>query len=87
MLFNSITYLLFLVLVLTLYWNLKLRARIVLLFIASVAFYGFWRFEFLSLLLLSAINDYWFSILISIRHISPPRQILFLKDGSISWPA
>ena len=65
MIFNSVTYLIFLSIVTILFWVLSIRARLYLIFTASIAFYGFWKVEFVSLMLISAINDYWMSILIS----------------------
>jgi D-alanyl-lipoteichoic acid acyltransferase DltB (MBOAT superfamily) len=56
--FNSLTYLLFLALAVILYWLLPQRPRLGMLFIASLLFYGFWRVEYLPLMLISAINDY-----------------------------
>ncbi len=65
MIFNSVTYLLFLLIVTILYWSFNIRARLYLIFFASLSFYGFWKVEFVSLMLISAINDYWMSILIT----------------------
>ena len=59
MIFNSLTYLLLLVTVVTLYWVLPYRARLILIFSASLTFYGFWRIEFLPVLLLSIFVDWW----------------------------
>ena len=59
MLFNSITYLVFLAAVAGLYWALPQRPRLWLIFISSCIFYGFWRFEFVPLMLFSAMLDYW----------------------------
>ena len=64
MIFNSVTYILFLVFITTIYWVLNTRGRLYLIFFASLTFYGFWKVEFLSLILISSINDYWMSILI-----------------------
>jgi alginate O-acetyltransferase complex protein AlgI len=58
MIFNSVTYLAFLALVVPLYWLLPQRARLWLVFISSCVFYGFWRLEFIPLLLFSAAMDY-----------------------------
>lgn len=58
MIFNSITYLVFLPVVVLLYWILPYRSRLILIFGASLTFYGFWRVEFLPLLLLSVSVDY-----------------------------
>lgn len=58
MIFNSLTYLLLLVLVVGLYWILPYRARLLLIFTASLVFYGFWRVEFLWVMLVSVVVDY-----------------------------
>ena len=59
MIFNSITYIVFLIIVVVLYWNLPRKMRLWMLFIASLLFYGFWRVEFISILMLSTVTDYW----------------------------
>jgi len=58
MIFNSVTYLLFLAIVVALYWVLPNRARLWMLFTSSLVFYGFWRVEFLAVMLFSVIVDY-----------------------------
>jgi D-alanyl-lipoteichoic acid acyltransferase DltB (MBOAT superfamily) len=58
MIFNSLTYLIFLFLVVILYWILPFRPRLILVFVSSLIFYGFWRIEFLPVMLLSVIVDY-----------------------------
>ncbi len=58
MIFNSVTFLSFLIVVVFLYWVLKKNYRIWFIFLASLTFYGFWRWEFLSLVLISTIADY-----------------------------
>jgi alginate O-acetyltransferase complex protein AlgI len=62
MLFNSLTYLFFLVLVFSCYWVLPQKFRLLLILLASCVFYGFWRLEFLPLLLFSATLDYYLAI-------------------------
>ena len=62
MLFNSLTYLIFLLIVVILYWLLPLRSRLYLIFFSSLVFYGFWRIEFIALLLLSTFVDWFISI-------------------------
>jgi D-alanyl-lipoteichoic acid acyltransferase DltB (MBOAT superfamily) len=57
--FNSVTYLAFLVLVVSTFWLLPTRLRLWLIFLSSLTFYGFWRPEFVSLMLFSAGADYW----------------------------
>jgi alginate O-acetyltransferase complex protein AlgI len=61
MLFNSITYFLFLPCVLFIYWyilgnNYKLQN--ILIVVASYIFYGWWDWRFLGLIILSTIIDY-----------------------------
>ncbi len=58
MLFNTLTYLLFLPLVLALYHLVTGRARLWVVLVASLVFYGFWRIEFIPLMLFSAVIDY-----------------------------
>lgn len=61
MLFNSIDFAIFLPIVFILYWfvfknNLKLQN--LLIFVASLVFYGWWDWRFLSLILFSILTDY-----------------------------
>ena len=58
MIFNSVTYLLYLVLVVSLFWVLPQRPRLWMIFLASLLFYGFWRPEFLVVMLVSAGTDF-----------------------------
>lgn len=58
MIFNSATYLLFLAVAVCLFWLLPTRQRLWMIFTASLTFYGFWRPEFLAVLLFSATTDY-----------------------------
>lgn len=62
MIFNSLTFVVFLVLVVTLYWVLPRRARLWLIFLSSLTFYGFWRVEYLAVMMLSTITDYFISL-------------------------
>lgn len=77
MLFNSITYLLFLPVVVVLYWLLPNRARLWLIFTSSVVFYGFWRIDFIPLLLFSAGLDYCLGIAIA-NSSDPGRRKAFM---------
>lgn len=81
MIFNSLTYLLLLIFVVILYWFLPYRARLLLIFSASLTFYGFWRFEFVPLLLFSAAIDWWCSRLMTGQ---PNRHRLLLLIFSCS---
>ena len=58
MTFNSVTYFVFLGLVLAAYYLLKLRLQNILLLVASYVFYGWWDYRFLSLLAISTVVDY-----------------------------
>ena len=58
MLFNSLTYLSLLFFVVIFFWNLSGRSRFFLIFISSLTFYGFWKIEFIILLLFSTISDW-----------------------------
>src|SRR6187399_1033184 len=58
MLFNSIEFVVFFVVVYGLYLVLSHRAQNVLLLLASYLFYGWWDWRFLSLIWLSTLVDY-----------------------------
>lgn len=58
MIFNSLTYLLFLFIGVTLYWSLPKRPQLYLVFLFSLIFYGFWRLEFIPVMLFSVVLDY-----------------------------
>ncbi|MEQ1725951.1 MAG: MBOAT family O-acyltransferase [Sphingopyxis sp.] len=81
MLFNSVTYIFFfLPTVIIAYWALRGlsqgRARLLLLIMCSVIFYGFWRVEFLPLMFASAIVDYFLAIAIDKAHDQRRRKHL-----------
>lgn len=58
MLFNSFDFLLFFLIVFTVYWRLPHRPGLYFLLAASYFFYGYWRWEYTGLLLLSTLIDY-----------------------------
>jgi len=61
MLFNSIDFLCFLLVVFILYWSVfkkSIKLQNALILVASYIFYGWWDWRFLSLILLSTIVDY-----------------------------
>jgi D-alanyl-lipoteichoic acid acyltransferase DltB (MBOAT superfamily) len=77
MLFNSVTYIaIFLPIVCILYWQLKGKGKLWLLLSASIIFYGFWRIEFVPLMLGSAIMDYYLAIAIDKREDPTKRKRL-----------
>jgi len=81
MLFNSSTYLLvFLPLVTVMYWHLPKRPRMWLIFFVSIIFYGFWRFDFVPLVLFSALLDYILAILIGrTENLQSRRRLLLIS--------
>ena len=64
MLFNSITYFVFLAIVYVVYRSLKHRGQNLLLLIASYVFYGWWDERFLFLIVVSTVVDYSCGLLI-----------------------
>lgn len=62
MVFNSLTFLIFLILVVSGYWLLRPKIKLWMLLISSCVFYGFWRWEFLGVMFVSALTDYFTAI-------------------------
>jgi alginate O-acetyltransferase complex protein AlgI len=62
MLFNSVSYVLFLAGVAVAFWLIGPRWRIWLLLVASAVFYGLWRPEFLLLIAFSAAVDFYLAL-------------------------
>lgn len=62
MIFNSASFLLFAAIVIPLYWVLPRGPRLWLVFLSSLVFYGFWRVEYLPVMLASTVTDYWCSL-------------------------
>lgn len=61
MLFNSFEFLVFLVIVFTLYWAVpreKINTQNALLLVSSYIFYGWWEWKFLILIIFSSFVDY-----------------------------
>ena len=58
MIFNSLTFLIFLTTVVIAYWFLNTKYRLWLIFLSSLTFYSFWRIEFVFLVLFSTVLDY-----------------------------
>ena len=65
MLFNSLSFFVFFLVVLAVYWPLSLRAQNLFLLVASYFFYGSWDYRFLSLIVLSTVVDYFAGLRIS----------------------
>ena len=58
MLFNTLSYVVFLLVVVSAYWALRPAHRSWLVLAASLLFYGLWRVEFVALIAFSAFVDY-----------------------------
>jgi D-alanyl-lipoteichoic acid acyltransferase DltB (MBOAT superfamily) len=81
MIFNSETYILFLIAIVGSYWLLPQKGRTVLIFLASLTFYAFWRVEFLIILLISTATDYY--VAIGIFHSSSTKRKRWLLGISL----
>ena len=77
MIFNSLTFFVFLAVVVPLYWVLPKQPRLLLILAAGCLFYGFWRFDFLALLFASITFDYFSGRIIGAA-TSPARRKAFL---------
>ena len=58
MFFDTLIYLLFLSIVVTVYWQLSWRSQNAFLLVASYVFYGWWDWRFLGLIFLSTVVDF-----------------------------
>lgn len=58
MIFNSVSYLIFIFIVVSLYWLFSKKYKTKLILISSLIFYGSWRPEFLLILLFTAMIDF-----------------------------
>jgi alginate O-acetyltransferase complex protein AlgI len=83
MLFNSIDFAIFLPIVFFLYWfitNKNLKLQNLLIVVASYAFYGWWDWRFLSLILFSSIIDYSIGrILLNEENLSKRKVLLWIS--------
>lgn len=78
MIFNTVSFLLFLVIVTFAYWILDRRKRLWLIFISSLVFYGSWRIEYVPLLLISVCTDFYCAKFIK-WYPNRKRYILYLS--------
>lgn len=84
MIFNSVVFLIFFVIVFTFYWGLPkkyFRYQNILLLIASYVFYGWWDWRFLSLIVFSTLLDFFIGIKI---FSSTTKKKMFLIISLIS---
>ncbi len=93
MLFNSLTFLAFIAIVLPLYFVLSHKKQNLMLLVASYIFYGAWDIRFLYLIILSTAIDYTAGLMIEKGHLTIKERIVpplsLLITGSIfllpSW--
>jgi len=76
MLFNSLGYIVFLLIAVVAIWLLPSRAKVYAIAIFSILFYGMWRWEFVSLILFSATIDFFAAKLIFQTKEKRRRQLL-----------
>ncbi len=76
MVFNSLDFILFFIVVYLLYLRLSHRGQNLLLLLASYFFYGWWDWRFLSLLLFSTLLDYYCGLGIAASGTSVRRKLL-----------
>jgi len=79
MIFNSLTYLVFLLVIVSFYWILPRRPRQLLIFASSLTFYAFWRVEFLPVMLFSVVVDYSVALRMQSVHSRRKKQLLFIS--------
>ncbi len=84
MIFNSVTYVVFLVLFVSLFWVLPKRPRLWLILLASCTFYGFWRPEFLLVMFLSAYTDYFVAMRIEETDAPKKRRTWLLLSLTVN---
>lgn len=74
MLFNSIHFLIFFPTVVIIYYSIPHRYRWAMLLAASYYFYASWRVEYLGLIILSTVVDYWAALRMSALSTRKERQ-------------
>lgn len=79
MIFNSLTYIVFLALVTLIYWRLRGDIKLLVIFSSSIIFYGFWRLEFVGLLLFSVCLDYFIAKQMVLVRLTLKKYLLFLS--------
>ena len=86
MLFNSLTFVVFLAAFLVVYHALGTRRRVaqnVALLIASYVFYGAWDWRFLSLIWISTLFDYWVGLAIERDRANARRYLMVSLVGNL----
>jgi len=76
MIFNSVTFFLFLIIVLFFYYNLDHKKQNIFLVLTSYVFYGAWDSRFLILIILSTVVDYFLSLKIEQSRTQAKKYLL-----------
>src|SRR6056297_145028 len=78
MLFNSLVFFVFLIIVFTVYWLFRnqLKLQNVIVLVSSYVFYGWWDWRFLSLIVISSLADYFIGIWLSRTEEKIKRKLL-----------
>lgn len=87
MLFNSITFIIFLPIVFILYWfiiNKQLNRQNLLILVASYVFYGWWDWRFLGLIFISSVVDFVLGIKIEASTNNKVRKLLLILSLSFN---
>jgi len=84
MLFNSVVFLGFIIVVFVVYPQLRLRGQNVFLLIASYVFYGYWDWRFAFLLLTPTVVDYWVGQRIYASDNPGRRKLLLLVSLAVN---
>src|SRR5437868_10915010 len=84
MVFNSLTFLAFLGVVLCLYYRLGHRGQNWMLLVASYVFYGWWDYRFLGLLLFTTFFDYFCALWIENEARVKKRRLLLAASMTVN---
>jgi alginate O-acetyltransferase complex protein AlgI len=83
--FDTPAYILFLVLVVTIYWRLGRKAQNLFLLGASYLFYGWWDYRFLLLMIGSTTIDYFIARAIANNPSAPKRRMLLIASLVVNF--
>jgi alginate O-acetyltransferase complex protein AlgI len=84
MLFNSFAFLIFLPAFMLAYWSTSGRTRLWVMLVASLIFYGWWDWRFLSLLLFSSVVDYSIGLWIEREQRDAARRRLIVLSVAVN---
>ena len=84
MVFNSIPFLLFCLIVFPLYYLSPFRRQNLILLVASYIFYGWWDWRFTGLLFATTVADFWLAKKISLTEASSLRKSLLIGSMTLN---